>query len=51
MKEGEKDKDLVCTKCGNLCITHDKILAENDKPLFCPQCKSHRLKYTMDFTT
>ena len=47
----EKDKDLVCTKCGHLCIKHDSIFKENTEPLFCPDCKSHNLKYTMDFTT
>lgn len=49
--ENEKDKDLVCTKCGNLCIKHDEIFKSNNKPLFCPKCKSHNLKYTMDFIT
>ena len=50
-KDKEKDKDLVCTKCGHLCIKHDSIFIENTEPLFCPDCKSHNLKYTMDFTT
>lgn len=49
--ENEKDKDLVCTKCGHLCIKHDRIFKENTEPLFCPNCKSHNLKYTMDFIT
>ena len=49
--ENEKDKDLVCTKCGHLCIKHDRICKENTKPLFCPDCKSYNLKYTMDFIT
>lgn len=28
--ENEKDKDLVCTKCGNLSIKHDEIFKSNN---------------------
>ena len=49
---GEATEDCVCPNCKTIVRRKsDDILLNNDKPIFCPQCKSYHLQYDMKYIT
>ena len=49
---GDSNEDFVCTKCGTVVRKKEEpILKGNEDPLFCPQCHSARLFYTLLYLT
>jgi predicted RNA-binding Zn-ribbon protein involved in translation (DUF1610 family) len=49
---GKPVSDFLCPHCGSVIRKKDEsITKDDDKPLFCPKCHSHKLHYHCEYIT
>lgn len=49
---GKSESDFLCPHCGTVIRKKEEsMIKDNDKPLFCPKCHSHKLVYHCEYMT
>ena len=47
---GKPDSDFLCPHCGTIIRKKDESMTkDDDKPLLCPKCHSHKLVYHCEY--